>query len=87
MVADIYKVNKNYSNCKDILLFAYDKKFMRKISLYRLVVISLKLGEVDETVDFSTKIALNDNLRYILKYKIYKVRYFPLVDQILILEQ
>ena len=55
MVADIYEVNKDYRNCKDILLLAYDRASIGKSILYRLVEISLKLGEVDEAVDFYTE--------------------------------
>ena len=90
MVADIYEVNKDYRNCKDILLLAYDRASIGKSILYRLVEISLKLGEVDEAVDFYTEyteVAPNDNSRYILKYKIYKARRSPLADQISILEE
>ena len=88
MVADIYEVNKDYRNCKDILLLAYDRASIGKSILYRLVEISLKLGEVDEAVDFYTEyteVAPNDNSRYILKYKIYKARRSPLADQISIM--
>ena len=90
MVADIYEVNKDYRNCKEILLLAYDRASIGKSILYRLVEISLKLGEVDEAVDFYTEyteVAPNDNSRYVLKYKIYKAKRSPLADQIAILEE
>ena len=90
MVADIYEVNRDYRGCKDILLLAYDRATIGKSILYRLTEISLKLGEVDDAVDFYTEyteVAPNDNSRYILKYKIYKARRSPLADQIAILEE
>ena len=89
MVADIYEVNRDYRGCKDILLLAYDRASIGKSILYRLTEVSLKLGEIDDAVDFYTEyteVAPNDNSRYILKYKIYKARRAPLADQIAILE-
>ena len=90
MVADVYEANKRYGDCKKILLLAYDRASIGKSILYRLVEICLKLGELDEAVDFYTEfaeVAPHDNSRFILKYKIYKARRSPLQDQIAILEE
>ena len=88
MVADVYEANKRYRECKDILLLAYDRATIGRSILYRLVEISLKLGELEEAVDFYTEfaeVAPQDNSRFILKYKIYKARRSPIHDQIAIL--
>ncbi len=90
MVADVYEANKRYRECKDILLLAYDRATIGRSILYRLVEISLKLGELEEAVDFYTEfaeVAPQDNSRFILKYKIYKARRSPIQDQIAILEE
>ena len=55
MVADIYEVNRDYRGCKDILLLAYDRATIGKSILYRLTEISMKLGELDDAVDFYTE--------------------------------
>ena len=90
MVADVYEANRMYRECKTILLLAYDRASIGKSILYRLVEVCLKLGEIEEAVDFYTEfveVAPHDNSRYILKYKIYRARRSPLQDQIAILEE
>lgn len=90
MVADVYEANRMYRECKTILLLAYDRASIGKSILYRLVEVCLKLGEIEEAVDFYTEfaeVAPHDNSRYILKYKIYRARRSPLPDQIAILEE
>lgn len=89
-VADIYEANGKLKESKDILLLAYNRASVGKSILYRLVELSLKLGEFDEAVDYYSDFvdcAPNDNSRYLLKYKIYKAKRSPLSDQIAILEE
>ncbi len=89
MVADIYEVNKKYKRCKEILLLARSRSMIGKMVLYRLVEVSLKLGETEEAADYYLEFvdaAPNDNSRFILKYKLYKAQHAPLEDQIAILE-
>lgn len=89
MVADIYEVNKKYERCKEILLLAHSRSMIGKMVLYRLVEISLKLGETEDAAEYYSQFietAPNDNTRFILKYKIYKAQRAPLEDQIAILE-
>ena len=89
MVADIYEVNKEYERCKEILLLAHSRSMIGKMVLYRLVEISLKLGETEDAAEYYSQFvetAPNDNTRFILKYKIYKAQRAPLEDQIAILE-
>jgi DNA replication protein DnaC len=90
MVADIFEVNDMLEDSKKILLLAYKRSSIGKVILYRLVEISLKMGDVDDAVEFYTEYAQNapgDNSKYILKYKIYKEKRAPLEDQIAILEE
>lgn len=89
MVADIYEMNKEYERCKEILLLAHDRSMIGKMVLYRLVEISLKLGDTEDAAEYFSEFvdaAPNDNSRFILKYKIYKAQKAPLEDQIAILE-
>lgn len=90
MVADIYEVNDMLEDSKKILLLAYKRSSIGKVILYRLVEISLKMGDVDDAVEYYTEYAQNapgDNSKYILKYKIYKAKKSPVEDQIAILEE
>lgn len=89
MVADVYEMNKEYQRCKEILLLANSRSMIGKMVLYRLVEVSLKLGETEQAADYYSKFvdaAPNDNSRFILKYKIYRAQKAPLEDQIAILE-
>ena len=84
MVADIYEVNKEYERCKEILLLAHSRSMIGKMVLYRLVEISLKLGETEDAAEYYSQFvetAPNDNTRFILKYKIYKAQRAPLEDR------
>lgn len=55
MVADIYEVNDMLEDSKKILLLAYKRSSIGKVILYRLVEISLKMGDVDDAVEYYTE--------------------------------
>ncbi len=89
MVADIYEVNKDYRNCKRILLLAYEKTSIGKNLLFRLTEISLKLGEMEDAEKYYKQyleVAPNDNARHLLKYKLLKAQKAPIEDRIRVLE-
>lgn len=89
MVADIYEVCDMLEDCKKILLLAYKRSSIGKMILFRLVEISLKMGDIDEAVEYYTEFAQTapgDHSRYILKYKIYSAKKSPIEDRIAILE-
>ena len=89
MVADIFEMNDMLEESKNILLQAYRHSSIGKTILYRLVEISLKLGDIDEAVHYFSEYiqaASNDNSQYILKYKIFRAKDAPILDQIAILE-
>ena len=89
VVGEIYAANKRYEDSKEIFLLAYHRASIGKNILYRLVEVSLKLGQVSEAVEFYQEyreVAPNDNTQYILKYKILKVKKAPLAEQIKVLE-
>ncbi|MDO4339717.1 MAG: hypothetical protein Q4C91_16765 [Eubacteriales bacterium] len=90
VVGEIYAVNKRYEDSKEVFLLAYHRAPIGKSILYRLIEVSLKMGDVDEAMEFFEEyleVAPNDNARYILKYKIYKARNASLNEQIQILEE
>ncbi len=90
MIADIYEINKDYEDCKNVLLIARGRASVGKGILYRLVEVCLKLGKIDEAEEYYREyvaIAANDNERLILKYQLAKARNLPLDEQIEILEE
>ncbi len=89
MVADIYEVNRDYRNCKRILLLAYEKTTIGKNLLFRLTEISLKLKEMEDAEKYYKQyleVAPNDNARHLLKYKLLKAKNAPLEERIRVLE-
>ncbi|MCQ2500281.1 MAG: hypothetical protein MJ117_02915, partial [Lachnospiraceae bacterium] len=89
MVADIYEVNRDYRNCKRILLLAYEKTTIGKNLLFRLTEISLKLKEMEDAEKYYEQylqVAPNDNARHLLKYKLLKAKDAPIEERIRLLE-
>jgi tetratricopeptide (TPR) repeat protein len=90
VVGEIYAANKRYEDSKEIFLLAYHRAPIGKTILYRLIEVSIKMGDLEEAEEFYDEfleVAPNDNTRYILKYKIYSAKRAPLDEQIAILEE
>ncbi len=90
VVGEIYAANKRYEDSRDIFLLAYHRASIGKNILVRLVEVSLKMGEIDEAMDYYEEfcsVAPNDNTAYILRYKILREKNAPLDDQIQVLEE
>lgn len=90
VVGEIYAANKRYNDSREIFLLAYHKAPIGKNILYRLIEISLKMGDIEEAVEYFDEfkeIAPNDNTRYVLKYKIFRAKKASLNEQIAILEE
>lgn len=90
VVGEIYAANKRYEESKEIFLLAYHRSSIGKTILYRLIEVSLKMGDIEEAMEYFeeyTEVAPNDNMKYILKYKIYKAKKASLEELIQILEE
>lgn len=90
VVGEIYAANKRYNDSREIFLLAYHKAPIGKNILYRLIEISLKMGDIEEAMEYFDEfkeIAPNDNTRYVLKYKIFRAKKASLNEQIAILEE
>ena len=90
VVGEIYAANKRYEDSREIFLLAYHRAPIGKNILYRLIEISLKLGNIEDAMEFYEEfktVAPNDNTQYVLKYKIYKAKKASLNEQITILEE
>ena len=89
VVGEIYAANKRYEESKEIFLLAYHRAPIGKNILYRLIEVSLKMGQISEATEFFDEyreVAGNDNSQYILKYKIARAKNASLNEQIRILE-
>lgn len=90
VVGEIYAANKRYEESKEIFLLAYHRAPIGKNILYRLIEVSLKMGQISEATEFFDEyreVAGNDNSQYILRYKIARVKNASLNEQIRILEE
>lgn len=90
MVGEIYEANKRYDDSRKLLLLAHQRAPIGKTVLYRLVELSIKMGNFDEAVEYYkqfVEISPNDNSRYILKYKIYRAKRSSMDEQISILQE
>ena len=90
VVGEIYAANKRYEESKEIFLLAYHRAPIGKNILYRLVEVSLKMGQISEATEFFDEyreVAGSDNSQYILKYKIARAKNASLNEQIRILEE
>ena len=52
VVGEIYVANKRYEDSKEIFLLAYHRAPIGKNILYRLVEVSLKMGDIEEAAEF-----------------------------------
>ena len=90
MAADVYERNKEYQKEKEVLKIAYNHSSIGRNVLSRLVEVCLKMGDIDEAERYFrefSKVAVNDNSRYLLQYKLYKAQNAPLNEQIAVLEE
>ena len=77
-VSEIYENAGELGKARDTLFIAYDKAPSSRKVVYRLGIISLKLGHFDEAADCYeefVKLAPKDPNQYILRYKILKGAY------------
>ncbi|MEY8391184.1 hypothetical protein D3Z36_04430 [Lachnospiraceae bacterium] len=90
MVGEIYDRNKRYEDSHEILLMAYDRAAVGRNILYRLTLVALKMGNLDEAKEYYEEfleVAPYDNQKYILRYQIAKLSGADLTELIAILEE
>ena len=88
-VSEIYENAGELGKARDTLFIAYDKAPSSRKVVYRLGIISLKLGHFDEAADCYeefVKLAPKNPNQYILRYKILKAQKAPVKEQIEALE-
>ena len=89
-VSEIYKVNKHYSEARDILLLAYERYPDRANVVYALCELAIKLDDVEESIEYYkeyVRLKPHDYNKYVLLYKIYEAQEVPLEEKISLLEE
>lgn len=90
MVGEIYEANKRYPESRKLLLMAHHRAPIGRTVLYRLVELSIKMGNLDEADEYYKEfieLSPKDNSRYILQYKLARGKGAPLEEQIAILKE
>lgn len=90
MVGEIYDRSKRYEDSREILLMAYDRSSVGRNIIYRLALVALKMGNIQEAKEYYDEfleIAPYDNLRYVLRYEIAKSSGASVAELIEILEE
>ena len=89
-ISDLYKINRRFSESRDILLMAYDMNPNARLIVYSLCELSIKLDDFVGALRYYNKfsnLAPNDSKIYILKYKLYEAQSVPLEERIEVLEE
>ena len=89
LVADAYELSNDYELAKQVLLYAYENTKAGRHLAYRLCLVSIKNGEIDEAEEYYedfVEMAPKDTGRYVLKYKMAEALNKPKDELIKILE-
>ena len=90
LIADAYELSKDYELAKQVLLFAYENTKAGRHLAYRLCLVSIKNGEIDEAREYYedfVEMAPKDTGRYVLQYKMAEATNEPKEKLIAILEE
>lgn len=89
-VGEVYEYNGEYQKGIEVLSIAYERSPGSRKIVYKLGILALKSGEIDDATDCYEEflnIAPKDPNQYILRYKILKAQKAPLEQQIEVLEE
>ncbi len=89
-IAELYKLNKRFEECRDILEMAYDRNPGNRNVVYALCEISLEFGDIVEAIEYFkeyAKLAPRDTGVYTLRYRIYEAQNVGYEDRIELLEE
>lgn len=88
-IAELYKMNKRFEECKDLLEIGYDRNPYNKRVVYDLCEVYLEYGDVVNAVEYFkefAQLAPNDIEVYFLKYRLYKIYNVGIDEKIEVLE-
>lgn len=89
-ISDLYKINRRYSESRDILLLAYEKHPTGRLIVYSLCELSIKMEDYVPAIEYYkefVQIAPKDTGRYILQYRLYEAQDVSLEERIAVLEE
>ncbi len=89
-ISDLYKINRRYTESRDVLLMAYDRHPTGRLIVYSLCELAIKMGDIVQAVEYYKeffRIAPRDTGRYILQYKLYEAQEVSLEERIAVLEE
>ena len=90
IIAEAYERSGLYEDAREALMIAYEKFPQSRSLAYKLAVISVKLENLDDAVDFYEdfcRLSPSDNSRFLLKYMIGKAGGIEAKELIKVLEQ
>ena len=90
LAGEVYERAERYEDSKDVLQQAYEYSPIGRSIIFRLAQVCMKAGEYEMAMDYYqefVEIAPNDNMRYILKYKIFRAKGASVAELISILEE
>lgn len=86
---EVYEAAGRYEIAKEIFLIAYDRSPIGRMIIYRLAELEITAGNFEEAMEYYEEfleLSPNDNLKFVLKYKIYKAKGVSSEELIQILE-
>lgn len=89
-IAELYKLNKRYEDCYEILTLAYDRNPNNRTVVYSLCEICLQLGDIVEAIEYFkayASLAPKDPGVYTLRYRIYEAQNVGYEERIELLEE
>ncbi len=90
MIGEIYEQTKQFTESREVLLTAYDRSPVGRNIIYRLTMVAIKMGNLEEAQEYYEEfleIAPHDNLKYVLRYELAKAKGAALAELIAILEE
>ncbi|MGN0170972.1 MAG: tetratricopeptide repeat protein [Lachnospiraceae bacterium] len=90
LAGEVYEKAHRYEESKAMLREAYDRSPIGRTIVYRLALVAVKSGDIDEAEEYYDEfvgIAPTDNMRYILKYQIAQAKGASVAELISILEE
>jgi len=90
LAGEAYEKADRFEESKELLLMAYDRSPVGRNIIYRLAIVAVKAGKIEEAEEFYEEfvnIAANDNIRFLLKFQIYKGKGASVKELIQILEE
>ncbi len=87
---ELFAACERYDEAKELLVMAHERSPIGRMIIYRLALVCVKLGELDEASEYYdefVEIAPHDSLKYIIRYEIAKAKGSDDLTLISILEE